>query len=127
MKLNELIEKYQCRVHTPSLLRDKSIKYAFCSDLMSDALIVMNSIKDERIFENSILITGLTTNQSIRTAEMLDVEVVLLVRGKIPSMKVVELAIESNVILLSTDHTMFNMSGMLYQDGIKGIISNLQW
>jgi hypothetical protein len=127
MKLNELIEKYQCRVHTPSIMREKHIKYAFCSDLMSDALIVMNSIKDERIFENSILITGLTTNQSIRTAEMLDVEVVLLVRGKIPSMKVVELAIESNVILLSTDHTMFNMSGMLYQDGIKGIISNLQW
>lgn len=127
MKLNELIEKYQCRVHTPTLLKEKTIKYAFCSDLMSDALIVMNSIKDERIFDNSILITGLTTNQSIRTAEMLDVGVVLLVRGKIPSTKVIDLAIESNVILLSTDHTMFNMSGMLYQDGVKGIISNIQW
>ena len=127
MKLNELIEKYQCRIHTPHLLKEKTIKYAFCSDLMSDALIVMNSIKDERIFESSILITGLTTNQSIRTAEMLDVEVVLLVRGKLPSTKVVDLAIDSGIILLSTDHTMFNISGMLYQDGIKGIISNIQW
>lgn len=127
MKLNELIEKYQCRIHTPHLLKEKNIKYAFCSDLMSDALIVMNSIKDERIFESSILITGLTTNQSIRTAEMLDVEVVLLVRGKLPSTKVVDLAIDSGIILLSTDHTMFNISGMLYQDGIKGIISNIQW
>ena len=58
---------------------------------------------------------------------MLDMEVVLLVRGKIPSLKVVELAKESNIILLSTEHTMFNTSGMMYQDGIKGIIYNQQW
>jgi hypothetical protein len=127
MKLTDIIEKYHCTCYTPTVLRDKTINYAFCSDLMSDALMVMNSIKDPRILENSILITGLATNQSIRTAEMLDVEIVLLVRGKTPSLKVIDLAIESNVILLATEHTMFNVSGMLYQEGVKGIISNLQW
>jgi hypothetical protein len=127
MKLSKIIEKYQCKIYTPELLKDKEISYAFCADLMSDALMVMNSVKDDRVLNESILITGLTTNQSIRTAEMLDMEVVLLVRGKIPSLKVIDLAKESNIILLSTEFTMFNTSGMMYQDGIKGIIYNQQW
>jgi len=127
MKLSEIIHKYNCKVYTNETYKDKTINFAFCSDLMSDALMILNSVKDPRILEESILITGLTTNQSIRTAEMLDVEVVLLVRGKIPSLKVIDLAIESNIILLSTEHTMFNISGLLYQDQIKGIIHNHQW
>ena len=127
MKLSEIIEKYHCTIYTPELHIDKEIKYGFCSDLMSDALIILNSVKDYRILERSILITGLSTNQSIRTAEMLDVEVVLLVRGKVPSIKVVELAKESKVLLLSTEYTMFNTAGKLYEDGIKGIVYNEQW
>ncbi len=127
MKLAEIITKYNCKVYTPSLLREKDINYGFCSDLMSDALMIMNSVDNPKVLEETILITGLTTNQSIRTAEMLDVEVVLLVRGKIPSLKVVDLAIESKVILLSTEYTMFNVSGMMFKDGIKGITYNQQW
>ena len=127
MKLSEIIEKYKCTVYTPHLIREKEISYAFCADFMSDALMVMNSVKDDRVLKESVLITGLTTNQSIRTAEMLDMEIVLLVRGKIPSLKVIDLAIESHIILLSTEYTMFNTSGMMYQDGIKGIIYNQQW
>ena len=127
MKLAEIITKYNCKVYTPSLLREKDINYGFCSDLMSDALMIMNSVDNPKVLEETILITGLTTNQSIRTAEMLDVEVVLLVRGKIPSLKVVDLAIESRVILLSTEYTMFNVSGMMFKDGIKGITYNQQW
>ena len=127
MKLSEIIKKYNFKVYTPEILSDMEINYAFCSDLMSDALIILNSVTDERILSQSMLITGLTTNQSIRTAEMLDVNVVLLVRGKIPSLKVVDLAIESNILLLSTEQTMFNMSGLLYTAGIKGIYYNQQW
>ncbi|HBG32828.1 MAG TPA: transcriptional regulator [Acholeplasmataceae bacterium] len=127
MKLSEIISKYECTVYTPDLLTNKDINYGFCADLMSDALMILNSVKDPRILKESILITGLVTNQSIRTAEMLDVEVVLLVRGKIPSIKVVDLAIDSRVILLGTKLTMFNTSGMLYADGIKGINYDMQW
>jgi hypothetical protein len=127
MKLSEIITKYDCKLYTKEIFRDKDINFAFCSDLMSDALMILNSVKDPRILEESVLITGLTTNQSIRTAEMLDVEVVLLIRGKIPSLKVIDLAIESNIMLLSTEQTMFNISGLLYQDKVKGIIHNHQW
>ncbi len=127
MKLDDLIKRYQCHVYTPELLMDMDVTYAFCSDLMSDALIIMNSVKDDEILDHAILITGLVTQQSIRTAEMLDVNVVLLVRGKIPSTKVIDLAYESKIILLKTDYTMFNTSGMMYRDGIKGISYNEQW
>lgn len=120
--LEEIVEKYQCQIYTPKIYQPKKeIRYGFCSDLMSDALMIMNTVKEEGILEDTVLITGLATNQSIRTAEMLDVEVVLLVRGKIPAKQVVELADESNIILLGTELTMFNTSGLLYQEGIRGI------
>ncbi|MCR3906665.1 MAG: hypothetical protein NUK62_06570 [Tenericutes bacterium] len=127
MKLYDIISKYNCKVYTPDIMKNIEINYAFCSDLMSDALMILNSVKDQGILDESALITGLTTNQSIRTAEMLDVQVVLLVRGKVPSTKVVDLANESNIMLIATESTMFNTSGMMYQDGIKGIIYNQQW
>lgn len=127
MKLTEIIKKYDCHVYHEEAFMDKDIEFAFCSDLMSDALVIMNSVKDDRILDHSILITGLATQQSIRTAEMLDVNVVLLVRGKIPSDKVIQLALESNIILISTSYTMFNISGMMYQDGIRGIKYDIQW
>lgn len=127
MKLSKIIETYGCKVYGPETYEDREIKFAFCSDLMSDALIIMNSVTDAKILEQSILITGLTTVQSIRTAEMLDVNIVMLVRGKVPSIKVEELAKELNILVLTTEETMFNLSGKLYQDGIKGIIYNQQW
>lgn len=127
MKLFDIVSKYDCKVYTPDIMRNIEINYAFCSDLMSDALMILNSVKDNGILSHSVLITGLTNNQSIRTAEMLDVEVVLLVRGKIPSTKVIDLANESNIMLIATESTMFNTSGMMYQDGIKGIRYHQQW
>jgi hypothetical protein len=124
MKISEIVSKYHCTVYTESIYNpDKEINFGFCADLMSDALMIMNTVRQENILKNTILITGLATNQSIRTAEMLDVQVVILVRGKIPANQVIELASESNIILIGTDHTMFNFSGELYQEGIRGITS----
>lgn len=127
MKLNELMQWMDAKSYTPSLMKDRDIYFAFCSDLMSDALVIMNSVKDQTILEHTILITGLATQQSIRTAEMLDVDVVLLVRGKIPSEKVILLAHEAGVMLLSTETTMFNASGLLFEKGIRGVKYNIQW
>jgi len=127
MTLTELMQLVDARTYTPTLMRDKDIQFGFCSDLMSDALVIMNSVKDKTILDHTILITGLATQQSIRTAEMLDVDVVLLVRGKIPSEKVIMLAIEANVMLISTEVTMFNASGLLYEKGIRGVKYNIQW
>lgn len=124
MTLGQIVAKYGCTVYTAHPFDSaKEIRYAFCSDLMSDALMIMSTVRESGILEDSVLITGLATNQSIRTAEMLDVEVVCLVRGKIPAKQVVDLADESGIILIGTELTMFNLSGRLYQEGIVGIAS----
>ncbi|MDD3478296.1 MAG: hypothetical protein PHP32_05420 [Candidatus Izemoplasmatales bacterium] len=122
IKLESIVEKYQCRIYTTSIYDPmKEIRFGFCADLMSDALMIMNTVKETGILEDTLLITGLATNQSIRTAEMLDVEVVLLVRGKVPAPQVVTLAEESGIILIGTNLTMFQTSGLLYQEGVRGI------
>jgi hypothetical protein len=127
MKLENIVKFFKCTVYTEANYdANRSIDYAFCADLMSDALMIMSTVKSPELLKQSVLITGLATNQSLRTAEMLDVEVVLLVRGKVPAQQVIALAEESNIILLGTDATMFNTSGMMYQSGVRGITYNQQ-
>lgn len=121
MKLKELVKLLNCTIYTKSNFNgEHEIEFAFCADLMSDTLMVLRTV-DGDIPEQTIIITGLVTNQSIRTAEMLDIPVILFVRGKVPQENVIELALEAGVTLLGTNYTMFTASGELYKENIKGI------
>lgn len=123
MKIRDVIDLLSCEILTPTTFReDQEINYGFSSDLMSDALMILNTVQSEEVLSQSALITGLATNQAVRTAEMLDVNVLLMVRDKQPSTKVLFLAEQSNIIILKTKHTMFNTVGLLYEKGVKGII-----
>ena len=123
MKIRDVIDLLSCEILTPATFReDQEINYGFSSDLMSDALMILNTVQSEEVLSQSALITGLATNQAVRTAEMLDVNVLLMVRDKQPSTKVLFLAEQSNIIILKTKHTMFNTVGLLYEKGVKGII-----
>jgi len=125
MKVKALIDLVGGEVLTPALLNeDLEISYGFSSDLMSDALVILNTIKTDGILEHSFLITGLATNQAVRTAEMLDVNLILMVRDKTPASKVIFLAEQANVCIIKTKLTMFNTAGLLYQHGIKGIVKH---
>jgi predicted transcriptional regulator len=92
---------------------DLDIKTAFGSDLMSDVLAYVE--------EDTLLITGLTNQQVIRTAEMLDLKAILFVRGKIPCQEVVALAEEKKILLMMTRESLFTVSGILYGSGLRGI------
>jgi hypothetical protein len=65
-------------------------------------------------------LTGLTTPQSVYTAEMADVVVVCYVRGKRPEPQTLELAERRGLVLLSTDLPMYESCGRLYEQGLKG-------
>ncbi|MCK5388381.1 MAG: hypothetical protein KAJ22_03775, partial [Candidatus Izimaplasma sp.] len=65
------------------------------------------------------LVTGLVTNQALRTAEILDLETIIFVRGKTPSQSVIDLADEIGITLVSTKLTMYRTSGLLYMNGVK--------
>jgi predicted transcriptional regulator len=84
---------------------------AFASDLMSDVLTLDN--------RNPLLITGLSNLQTIRTAEMADINVIVLARGKKASPEMIELAQEHNIIILETDFSLFKTCGILFQNSIK--------
>ncbi|AOT72736.1 hypothetical protein Gferi_26185 [Geosporobacter ferrireducens] len=92
---------------------DEEVDMAFGCDLMSDVLAFTSG--------RTLLLTGLTNPQVIRTAEMLDIHVIVFVRGKKPSKEVLDLAVENNIVLLSTKHIMYNACGILFKNGLKGV------
>lgn len=113
MHLRDIKEIVNAEVLAFSEGLDLEILTAFGSDLMSDVLAYVE--------EDTLLITGLTNQQVIRTAEMLDLKAILFVRGKIPTEEVLALAREKRIILMSTKESLFTVSGMLYANGLKGI------
>ncbi len=86
---------------------------AFSSDLMSDVLRFP--------MEKTILITGLSNIQTIRTAEMSNIQCIIFVRNKKVSDDMIELAEENNISLITTSLTLFEVSGKLYGNGIKPV------
>lgn len=88
------------------------IKMGCGCDLMSDVLAFIKS--------NSLLLTGLTNPQVIRTAEMADIKAVCFIRGKKPGKETIELAKSKNIPLLLTDLPMFEACGRLYKEGLAG-------
>ena len=90
---------------------DLEIVSACGADLMSD---VMAFVK-----ERVLLLTGLVNPQVIRTAELLDIQAIIFVRGKVPSMDMIEMAKESGIILCGTKLPMFVSCGKLYESGLK--------
>lgn len=82
------------------------VKSAFASDLMSDVLTM-----DE---EDLVLITGLCTQQVIRTAEMSDIETIVFSRGKNVTKDIIDLAKESDITLITSKYSTFKLCGLLY-------------
>jgi hypothetical protein len=91
----------------------EDIKIISASDLMSDVLAHTEP--------GSLLLSGLSNPQVIRTAEMVDVCAVCLVRGKRPEKATVELAKEMGIPLLSTKLPMYEACGRLYKHGLGGL------
>ncbi len=68
--------------------------------------------------KKAVLLTGLVTDQVVRTAKMMNIRCVVFVRGKVPDQEVVQLAEELKIVLMSTDHRMFDSCGILYSAGL---------
>jgi predicted transcriptional regulator len=90
------------------------LKTAFAADLMSDVLAYARS--------GCLLITGLTTAQSVRTAFALDIAAIIICRGKMPQEQAIEIAKELHIPIIRTHYIMFETCGILYRAGIYGCI-----
>jgi predicted transcriptional regulator len=96
---------------------DKEIKTAFGADLMSDVLAFAKT--------GSILLTGLTNPQIVRTSNILDIAAIVIVRGKRPLPETVKLAEELKIPILATKYILFETAGRLYEKGIVGCVETV--
>jgi hypothetical protein len=87
------------------------IDRAYCADLMSDVLAFSIS--------NSLLITGLTNTQVIRTAEVATIKAIVFIQNKRPDIQTISLADEKKIPLLVTDLSMFDACGLLFEKGLR--------
>lgn len=113
MKLNEIRDILDANVLVGEEFLEREVFSAFGSDLMSDVLAFIN--------EKSILLTGLTNPQVIRTAEVADLFAIVFVRGKMPSKDLLDLALEKNITIMTTEYTLYTTSGKLYERGLQGV------
>jgi serine kinase of HPr protein (carbohydrate metabolism regulator) len=110
MKISTIKELLEAEVICGEDHLDREVYSACGSDMMSDVLAY---VKDQ-----AVLLTGLVNAQVVRTAEMMDMVCVVFVRSKCPTAEMVELARESNMVLLKTKKRMYEACGRLYAGGL---------
>lgn len=113
MKICEVKDILEAEVLCGEKNLNNEVSYAFGSDLMSDVLAYVKG--------KTLLLTGLTNQQVVRTAEMADLSAIVFVRGKKPEEEIVKLAVESEIVLLQTRDSMYTASGKLYSNGLAGV------
>ncbi|OPY01614.1 MAG: DRTGG domain protein [Syntrophorhabdus sp. PtaB.Bin047] len=117
MKLQQVKDILDADVIVGNDQLEMEVKTAFGADLMSDVLAFAKP--------GSLLLTGLTNPQIIRTSDVLDIAAIILVRGKRPLPETIQLAEELRIPLLSTKYILFESVGRLYAKGIRGCIEKV--
>jgi predicted transcriptional regulator len=112
MKLDEIRRLLECDVlYGEDLLETTDVDSCFAADLMSDVLAFSRS--------GALLVTGLTSLQSVHTADVADLTAILFVHDKRPGAPVVEVARHRQIPLLTTRRLMFEACGLLFDHGLK--------
>ncbi len=112
MKLAEIRRLLDCDVISgEDLLDGTEIETCFAADLMSDVLAFSRS--------GALLVTGLTSLQSVHTADVADLAAILFIHDKRPDKPVVEVARHKRIPLLTTRRFMFETCGLLFGHGLK--------
>jgi hypothetical protein len=113
MKIKDIATTIDGRVLSCAARVEQTVEYAFASDLMSDVLTTQT--------DRMVLLTGLANIQAIRTAEMSDIQCVVIVRNKKVTQDMIDLANESGIVLIECKLSMFKTSGLLFREGLKPI------
>ena len=120
MKINEIAELTKSEIiHEPEGY-EREIKFAGASDLMSDVLAYLSEMPPHEE-KDMMLVTGLVSLQSIRTAALTDMSLIIFTRGKRINEKVIEAAKNAGMAILSTNLTTYSTCGLLYSAEIKGL------
>ena len=110
MKLREVLSIIEGKVISKDVDMDMEIQSGCGADLMSDVLAFTH--------EGTLLMSGLTNPQVVRTAEVAGISAIVFVRGKVPPPETVDLAAQRGIPLLASKYTMFETCGRLYKAGV---------
>jgi predicted transcriptional regulator len=113
MKIEEVKDILKAQVIVGEDQLDDAISAGGAADLMEDVLAAAA--------KGCALLTGVTTEYVMQTAKIAQVGAVVLVRGKKPPQKMVDLARQYNIPLLLTKYSLFVACGRLYMNGIRGL------
>ncbi len=112
MKIQDVIAILNAELICGEEHLQEEIDYGYSCDLMSDVLAFVQS--------NVLLLTGLVHPQVIRTAEMLDIKAIAIVRGKVPNQELIDMAKSRDIVLIRTTQSLFTASGVLFKNGLMG-------
>ena len=112
MTLAEISDVLQCEVLTGEDALSMEIETVVASDGMSEILAFARP--------GALMITGLTNIQSVRTADIANVRAIVYIRGKRPDARTIDLAGRYRIPVLATHLGMFDVCGMLREQGLKG-------
>lgn len=118
MKLREVKEILDASVVVGEEKLDMEVYTAFGADLMSDVMAFAKA--------GSLLLTGLTNSQVVKTAGTRNIAAIILVRGKEPSTEAIEMAKELQIPILTTKYILFETAGILYNKGIVGCLKKVE-
>jgi predicted transcriptional regulator len=113
MKIAEICDILDAKIIVGDDQMDNVIIGGGAADLMEDVLAAAA--------KGCVLLTGVTTEDVLQTAKIALVGAVVLVRGKKPPEKMIRLARQYGIPLLSTQYSLFVACGRLYMNGIRGL------
>jgi hypothetical protein len=116
MNLTRIIKLSDGTLLTPDVDVDIEISGGYGADLMSDVLAFSQP--------GSVLLTGLTNPQVVRTALMAEFRAIIFIRGKRPQPETLSLAMQENMPLASSPFGMFELSARLHKAGLPSFESN---
>ena len=111
MTLREAVEVVKAQPIVAARSGDAELTGCFAADLMSDVLAFARG--------GSLLITGLATDQAIRTAAIKHLVAVVIVEGKRIDGEIVETAREECVPVYQTPLSKYEACGLLMHAGLR--------
>lgn len=114
MKLSEIVKILDAKVLVGGDRVDEiEIEVAGASDMMSDVLLIAKP--------GMLLVTGLNSPQVVRTASIVGIPVIAIVRKKSVPQETVEAAKQFGIVLLHSPIPMYVACGKLYEKGLKDV------
>ena len=113
MRINEIKNILKAKVLFGEAAMENTIVAAGSADLLDEILYALA--------KDCVLLTGAVTLDSIRKATVAGIGAIVMVRGKKIDKKILDLARENNIPVLSTDFSLFVASGRLYSAGLRGL------